>query len=149
LFAAYALAFIKVGIYWFQHHHLLQASKRVDGRVLLTNLFFLFWLSLVPFVVRWVGEAGVTRDTVVAFGAVMLLCASSVALLRSALLAANDVDAPIAKLAAGGRKGLITIASYVLAITLAFFWPLVAVAIYLAVAAVWVIPDKRFEQLVD
>ncbi len=80
LFGAYALSFIKVGIYWFQHHHLLQASKRVDGRVLLANLFFLFWLSLVPFVVRWVGEAGITRDTVLAFGVIMLLCALSVAI---------------------------------------------------------------------
>jgi uncharacterized membrane protein len=147
LFAAYALAFIKVGIYWFQHHHLLQASNRVDGRVLLTNLFFLFWLSLVPFVVRWVGEAGVTRDTVIAFGVLMLLCASSVALLRSALLAANDVDAPIAKLAARGRKGQVTIAAYVIAIGVALLWPLVAVAIYFAVAAMWLVPDKRFEQL--
>jgi uncharacterized membrane protein len=149
LFAAYALAFIKVGTYWFQHHHLLQASRRVDGRVLLANLFFLFWLSLVPFVVRWVGEAGVNRDTVIAFGVIMLLCALSVAWLTYALLAANDRDAPIAKATGQGRKGKITIAAYVLAIAIAFFWPLAAVAIYLAVAAVWVIPDKRFEQLVD
>jgi len=111
LFAAYALAFIKVGIYWFQHHHLLQASKRVDGRVLLTNLFFLFWLSLVPFVVRWVGEAGVTRDTVVAFGVVMLLCASSVALLRSALLAANVLIAPAASALARSTSFLGAISS--------------------------------------
>ena len=103
LFGAYALSFIKVGIYWFQHHHLLQASKRVDGRVLLANLFFLFWLSLVPFVIRWVGEAGITRDTVVAFGVIMLLCALSVAWLRSALLAANDADAPIRKVSGRGR----------------------------------------------
>ncbi len=68
LFAAYALSFVKVGIYWSNHHHLLCAAQRVDGRVLIANLFLLFWLSLVPFVVRWVGEAGVTRDTVVAFG---------------------------------------------------------------------------------
>jgi uncharacterized membrane protein len=149
LFAAYALAFIKVGIYWFQHHHLLQASRRVDGRVLLANLFFLFWLSLVPFVVRWVGEAGVTRDTVLAFGVIMLLCAVSVALLRGALLACNDADAPIAKLAAGGRKGQATIAAYVVAIAVAFLWPMVAVAIYFAVAAMWLVPDKRFEQLTD
>jgi uncharacterized membrane protein len=113
------------------------------------NLFFLFWLSLVPFVVRWVGEAGITRDTVVAFGVLMLLCASSVALLRAALLAANDVDAPIAKLASRGRKGQATIALYVLAIGIAFVWPYVAVAIYFAVAAVWLVPDKRFEQLTD
>ena len=149
LFAAYALAFIKVGIYWFQHHHLLQASKRVDGRVLLANLFFLFWLSLVPFVVRWVGEAGITRDTVLAFGVIMLLCALSVALLRSALLAANEADAPIKRLAARGRKGEVTIVAYVLAIGIVFAWPLVAVAIYFGVAALWLVPDRRFEQLVD
>jgi uncharacterized membrane protein len=148
LFAAYALAFIKVGIYWFQHHHLLQASRRVDGKVLLANLFFLFWLSLVPFVVRWVGEAGITRDTVLAFGVIMLLCALSVAWLRATLLAANDADAPIAKLARG-RKGQITIAAYLVSIAAAFLWPMVAVAIYFAVAALWLVPDKRFEQLTD
>jgi uncharacterized membrane protein len=149
LFGAYALSFIKVGIYWFQHHHLLQASKRVDGRVLLANLFFLFWLSLVPFVVRWVGDAGITRDTVLAFGVIMLLCALSVALLRAALLAANDTDAPIVKLAARGRKGRATIVAYLVAIGVAFLWPMVAVAIYFAVAALWLVPDKRFEQLTD
>jgi uncharacterized membrane protein len=149
LFAAYALSFIKVGIYWFQHHHLLQASRRVDGRVLLANLFLLFWLSLIPFVVRWVGEAGVTRDTVLAFGVLMLLCALSVALLRSSLLAANDADAPIARVAARGRKGQITILAYVLAIGVAFLWPLAAVAIYFAVAGMWLVPDRRFEQLTD
>jgi len=72
LFAAYALSFVKVGIYWSQHHNILQASKRVNGPVLLANLFFLFWLSLIPFVVRWVGEAGITRDTVLAFGVITL-----------------------------------------------------------------------------
>ena len=150
LFGAYALSFIKVGIYWFQHHHLLQAARRVDGRVLLANLFFLFWLSLIPFVVRWVGEAGITRDTVLAFGVLMLLCALSVALLRGALLAANDADAPIARLAAtSGRKGQTTITLYLVAIGVAFWWPLVAVAIYFIVAAVWLVSDKRFEQMVD
>jgi uncharacterized membrane protein len=149
LFGAYALSFIKVGIYWSQHHHMLQAARRVDGRVLLANLFFLFWLSLVPFVMRWVGEAGITRDTVLAFGAVMLLCALSVALLRAALLATNDADSPIAKATARGRKGQVTIAAYVLAIGLALLWPLAAVAVYFAVAALWLVPDKRFEQLID
>lgn len=149
LFAAYALSFIKVGIYWFQHHNMLQAARRVDGRVLLANLFFLFWLSLVPFVVRWVGEAGVTRDTVLAFGVIMLLCALTTALLRSALLAANEADAPIARAAARGRKGQATIAAYLVAIPVAFFWPVAAIAIYFAVAAMWIVPDRRFEQLTD
>jgi uncharacterized membrane protein len=149
LFGAYALSFIKVGIYWSQHHHMLQAAKKVDGRVLLANLFLLFWLSLVPFVVRWVGEAGVTRDTVLAFGVLMLLCALSVALLRSALIAANGPDSPIAKASTRGRKGQITIAAYVVAILLCLVWPSAAVAVYFAVAALWIIPDKRFESLVD
>ena len=78
-----------------------------------------------------------------------LLCASSMALLRSALLAANDIDAPIAKLAARGRKGQVTIGAYVIAIPVALVSPMAAVAIYFAVAAMWLVPDKRFEQLVD
>lgn len=149
LFAAYALSFVKVGIYWSQHHNMLQAARRVNGPVLLANLFFLFWLSLVPFVVRWVGEAGLTRDTVIAFGAVMLLCTLSFALLRSALLGANDPDAPIVRAAAHGWKGVITIGGYVLAILLAFWQPLAAVAIYVAVALMWLVPDRRFEQLAE
>ena len=149
LFAAYALSFVKVGIYWSQHHNVLQASRRVDGRVLLANLFFLFWLSLIPFVVRWVGEAGITRDTVLAFGIIMLLCSLSFALLFAALLKANEADAPITKAARRGRKGQITIVAYLLAIPIAFFWPLAAVAIYVAVALMWLIPDKRFEQFVE
>jgi uncharacterized membrane protein len=149
LFAAYALSFVKVGIYWSQHHHMLQASRRIDGKVLIANLVFLFWLSLVPFVVRWVGEAGITRDTVLAFGVVMLLCAMSVAVLLAALLKANDEDAPINRAAKRGHKGQITILAYVMAIATAFLWPYVAVAIYIAVAAMWLVPDKRFEELID
>ena len=149
LFAAYALSFVKVGIYWSQHHNMLHAARKVSGPVLLANLFFLYWLSLIPFVVRWVGEAGITRDTVLAYGIIMLLCTISFGLLLAALLKANDEDAPIAKAARRGRKGQITILAYVLAIATAFLWPYVAVAIYLAVALMWLVPDKRFEQLVD
>lgn len=149
LFAAYALSFVKVGIYWSQHHNMLQASRKVSGAVLRANLFLLFWLSLIPFAVRWVGEAGITRDTVLAFGVLMLLCALSSGLLFFTLLRANDADAPITKAAQGGRKGQITVIAYLLAIALAFLWPYVAVAIYIAVAAMWLVPDRRFEKLID
>jgi len=149
LFVVYALSFVKVGMYWSQHHNMLAASRRVTGQVLQANLFFLFWLSLVPFVVRWIGEAGIVRDTIIAFGVIMLLCALSSGLLFVALVKANDADAPIAKAAQGRRKGQITILAYVLAIPLAFLWPQLSVAIYVAVAAMWLIPDKRFERLVD
>src|SRR5205085_6335543 len=147
LFAAYALSFIKVGIYWSQHHHMLQVARKVNGRVLLANLFHLFWLSLIPFLVRWVGEAGVTRDTVLAFGIVMLLSSLSFALLRASLIAA-DPDSPVGKATARSRKGLITVAAYVVAIGVAFLSPTGAILIYFAVAALWLVPDKRFEQLV-
>lgn len=152
LFAAYALSFAKVGIYWSQHHNMLHAARKVNGPVLLANLFFLFWLSLIPFVVRWVGEAGITRDTVLAFGVIMLLCATSYALLRAALLAANDADAPIVKASSGGWtgwKGIVTLISYVIAIGVVFVSPTVAVLIYVAVALMWLIPNKRLEQVAE
>jgi uncharacterized membrane protein len=148
LFAAYALSFVKVGIYWSQHHNMLQAARKVSGGVLLANLFFLFWLSLVPFVVRWVGEAGITRDTVVAFGVVMLLCFLSSALLRAALLEANDADAPIVRASGKSWKGIATLIAYVLAVPLALLWPWLSVAIYIAVALIWLVPDKRLERLI-
>lgn len=149
LFVVYALSFVKVGIYWSQHHNMLAAARRVNGPVLLANLFFLFWLSLVPFVVRWVGEAGITRDTIIAFGAIMLLCFLSSVLLRAALLGANDADAPIKKASGRSWKGIATGIAYLLAIPLAFLWPWLSVTIYVAVAVIWLIPDKRFERLID
>ncbi len=151
LFAAYALSFVKVGIYWSQHHNMLQAARKVNGLVLLANLFFLFWLSLIPFVVRWVGEAGVTRDTVLAFGVIMLLCATSYALLRSALLAANDADAPIVRASSSGTgwKGVATLIAYAIAIGLVFLSPIIAILIYIAVAALWLIPNKHLEQFIE
>jgi uncharacterized membrane protein len=148
LFAAYALSFVKVGIYWAQHHNLLQAARRVNGEVLLANLFFLFWLSLVPFVVRWVGEAGITRDTVLAFGVIMLLCFLSSVLVRAALVGANDADAPIVKASGKSWKGIVTLFAYLLAIPLALLWPWLSVGIYIAVALLWLFPDKRFERLI-
>jgi uncharacterized membrane protein len=147
LFAAYAVAFIKVGMYWMNHHHMLHATRKVDGRALLANLGLLFWLSLVPFVVRWIGEAGVTRDTVAAFGVLMFLCAISYGLLRAALIAADPEDCPVAKATGGDRKGRISILAYAIAIGAAFVWVPISIAIYLAIAGMWLIPDRRFERV--
>jgi uncharacterized membrane protein len=149
LFAAYALSFVKVGIYWSQHHNMLHAARKVSGPVLLANLFFLFWLSLIPFVVRWVGEAGITRDTVLAFGVIMLLCSLSFAILRATLISAEGEESVVAKATARGRKGLITILAYLVSIAVVFVWPYAAIAIYFAVAAMWLVPDKRFEKVID
>ena len=149
LFVVYALSFVKVGTYWVQHHNVFQASRRVNGQVLLANLFFLFWLGLIPFVVRWIGEDGLTRDTVMAFGVIMLLCTLSFALLFWVLFMANRDDAPLRKLTRAGHRGRITIIAYSLAIALAFLWPLVSVAIYAVLAVMWLLREKKFEQLLD
>src|SRR5213075_1298155 len=89
LFGAYALSFVYVGIYWNNHHHMMQSARRVDGRVLWANLFLLFCLSLVPFLIRWIGEAGVTAMPVAAFGVVLLLAGAAYYLLERALIAAE------------------------------------------------------------
>jgi TMEM175 potassium channel family protein len=149
LFGVYALSFLKVGIYWSNHHHMLQAVRRVNGSVLLANLLLLFWLSLVPFVVRWVGEAGITRDTVVAFGFVMLMCSISYAILKRTLVAAEGEDSRVARATGRDMKGLLSLVAYIGAIGIAFVSPIAAVLIYMAIAAMWLIPDKRFEQLID
>jgi len=147
LLGLYALAFTKVGIYWTNHHHMLQAVKRIDGRVLLMNLLLLFWLSLIPFVIRWVGQAGITSDTVVAFGAIMLLSALSYAFLKRALIRCEGEDSRIAQATGRDMKGRLSLAAYAIALVIAYFAPLVAILIYIAVSLMWLIPDRRFEAL--
>ena len=147
LFGVYALSFIKVGIYWSNHHHMLQAARRVDGGVLWANNFLLFWLSLVPFVMRWVGETGITRDTVVAFGVVMVMCAIAYSILKRALIAAEGAESVVQKATGSDLKGQLSILAYLAAIGAAFVFPPAAIAIYVAVAAMWLIPDRRFERI--
>jgi uncharacterized membrane protein len=120
--------------------------------VLLANLHFLFWLSLIPFVIRWVGEAGITRDTVLAFGVIMLLSATSFALLRAALLAANDARHPMAKTAPRrwpASRGVVTLLAYVLAILIAFLSPGISIIIYVAVALMWLVPARPGEEFLE
>lgn len=149
LLGMYALAFAKIGIYWSNHHNMLHAARKVNGRVLLANLVLLFWLTLVPFVIRWIGQAGITRDTVVAFGSIMLLSALSYAFLKRALIAAEGEQSRVAAAAGADLKGRVTLASYAAALVVAFVMPLAAIAIYVAVALMWLIPDRRFEALED
>jgi uncharacterized membrane protein len=121
--------------------------RKIDGRVLWANLYLLFWLSLIPFVIRWIGEAGVTRDTVLAFGFVMLMCSVAYALLKRSLIAAEGPDSRVAEATGKDTKGMVSIVAYVAALLVAFMSPLIAILIYLAIAAMWLIPDRRFEAL--
>jgi uncharacterized membrane protein len=148
VFLAYVLSYINVGIFWNNHHHLLHASERVNGKVLWANLAMLFWLSLVPFVIRWIDEAGLTALPVASYGIVLTGAAIAYSVLTQQLIAVNGHDSRLARAVGNDRKGKLSLALYIAASGLAFLWPWVAIALYIGVALVWVVPDTRIESLI-
>jgi uncharacterized membrane protein len=140
---AYILSFVFVAIYWVNHHHLMQVVHRVDGRTLWANIVLLFCLSLTPIATAWLGEAGVKSGPAAAYAIVLLGCALAYTLLTLALLSLHDDDSQLARAIGSDRKGRISIVLYVLAIAFAFVIPWVAIALVVAVAVMWVIPDRR------
>jgi len=147
LFAAYALSFINVGIFWNNHHHLLTLAKKIDGRVMWANLFLLFWLSLVPFVIRWMGEEGVSAGPAAAYGIVLVGAAATYILLEFAIHRADGANSALHSAVGAGLKEWLSFALYALGIALAFFMPLLSVACYVLVSAIWFLPDRRVERL--
>jgi len=147
ILGAYVLSYVNVGLYWNNHHHLIQTAQNVDGRGLWANLFLLFWLSLVPFVIRWIGEAGFVAAPVAAYGLVLGMAAVGYHWLQYAIIEANGgASSTLAEALGRDRKGMWSIIGYVLAMIAAFLEPLVAIGIYVAIAAVWLIPDQRIER---
>ncbi len=149
VFFSYVLSFVFLGIYWNNHHHLLQAIKQVDGRVLWANLHLLFWLSLFPFVTAWAGENRFAASPVALYGIVMLGAAIAYFILTRALINLHGKDSVLA--AAMGRdfKGKVSVVLYVLAIPIAFVDSWISGAIYVAVAILWLVPDRRIEKLIS
>ncbi|MDP9481634.1 MAG: TMEM175 family protein [Chloroflexota bacterium] len=146
VFLSYVLSFAILGIYWNNHHHLLQAATVVDGRVLLANLHLLFWLSLFPFGTAWMGQTAFAPVPTAAYGAVMLLAAIAFYLLVRALIACR-AQAPTLAMAVGSdRKGKISPLLFAIAIPIALVAPLVAFGMFVLVALVWFIPDRRIER---
>jgi uncharacterized membrane protein len=148
IFLAYVLSFINVGLFWNNHHHMLHATERVDGRVLWANLFLLFWLSLVPFVIRWIDEGGVTAVPTAAYGLVLAMSGFGYFLLQNAIVACNGSNSALAAAIGNDMKGKLSIVLYVLSIPLAFVRPWLAIAIFVAVALMWFVPDSRIERAV-
>jgi uncharacterized membrane protein len=146
VFASYVLSFVNLGIYWNNHHHLLQAASVVDGRVLWANLHLLFWLSLVPFGTAWMGENGIAAVPTAIYGVILLLAAVAYFLLVRALIAARDQHEGLAAAVGRDRKGIVSALIYAAAIPVALVAPYVAFALYVAVAAIWVVPDPRMER---
>jgi len=148
LLLAYVLSYVNVGIFWNNHHHMLHATERVDGGVLWANLGLLFWLTLVPFVIRWIDEAGFTAAPVAAYGTVLACAAVSYLILERTIIAVNGPDSRLAAAVGTDFKGRVSLILYVLGIILAFLEPWVSIAMYIAVAGMWLVPDRRIESLV-
>ena len=146
-FAWYAVSFAFLGIYWNNHHHMLQAARHVDGRILWANMHLLFWLSLVPFVTAWVGEAHLAPIPVAAYGVVQLLAGCAYYLLSLSLIARHGTDSPLARAVGRDFKGRLSIALYVVAVVAAFAAPWVSCAIYVGLAIWWIVPDRRIEKV--
>jgi uncharacterized membrane protein len=148
VFSAYVLSYINVGIFWNNHHHMLQAATHVDGRVLWANLLLLFWLSLVPFVIRWIDEAGLVIMPVAAYGVVLLMAAVGYYLLQRAIIARNGRTSALAVALGSDVKGKLSMSLYGSAIPLAFFEPWISIALYVLVSLIWFVPDRRIEKAV-
>jgi uncharacterized membrane protein len=143
----YTLSFVNVGIFWNNHHHVLHAASRVDGNVLWANLFLLFWMSLVPFVIRWIDEAGFQALPTAAYGAVLAMASIGYLLLEWALVSCNGPSSTLATAVGYDLKSIISLALYASAILLAFWRPWIAILLYIAVAVAWFLPDRRIESL--
>ena len=143
--SVYVFSFVMLGIYWNNHHHLFQAVQRVGGPVLWANLHLLFWLSLIPLVTGWIGEHFAALP-VALYGAVLLLAAIAYFILVRTLLVRHPDDSTLATALGSDFKGKISVAIYALALPLAFLTPWLAIALYIAVAIIWLVPDRRIER---
>ena len=145
-FASYVLSFIYVGIYWNNHHPMLHAVRRVDGRVLWSNLYLLFWLSVVPFATAWVGDHPLAKAPAALYGFVLLMNAFAWVVLQRALLHAQGPNSDLTKAVRSSLKEKVSPLIYVAGILAAFVFTPLAYACYIIVAAMWFVPDRRVER---
>ena len=148
VFLSYVLSFIYVGIYWNNHHHLLHATKHIDGRILWANLHLLFWLSLFPFATGWVGENHLAPIPTAAYGLVLLMAAIAYYLLERLIIARQGRDSVLAAALGPDWKAVLSMTLYLLAMLLAFKSPQLASGLYVLVAVLWFLPDLRIERAV-
>jgi uncharacterized membrane protein len=146
VFLSYVISFLFLGIYWSNHHHLLQAIKHVDGRILWANLHLLFWLSLVPFVTGWVGENNFASWPVACYGMVLLFAAIAYFILTRVLIALHGRESVLATAVGRDFKGKVSIVVYLSAIPISFVNSWLAFSLYVLVAVMWLIPDRRIEK---
>jgi len=145
-FLSYVLSFVFVGIYWVNHHHLLHAIEHVSGPVLWANLHLLFWLSLVPLATAWMGNSQFSMWPVATYGALLLLCAIAFYVLSHILIGEHGAGSVLATAYGRDFKGRISIAIYVAGLVAAFVEPWLAIAAYVLVSVIWLVPDRRIER---
>ncbi|HUQ89352.1 MAG TPA: TMEM175 family protein [Vicinamibacterales bacterium] len=145
VFLSYVLSFIYIGIYWNNHHHMLHSVKHVNGAVLWSNSHLLFWLSLTPFTTSWMGENHFAQIPVAVYGIGLLMNAIAYAILVRTLIKRHGRDSEFASRIGSDAKGNISLALYASAVALSFVNPWISLAIYLGVALIWLVPDRRFE----
>jgi uncharacterized membrane protein len=146
LLAAYLLAFVNVAIYWNNHHHMMQSSRKVTGAVLWANHALLFWLTLFPLMIRWIDEAGITPWPVASFGLVLVGAAISYQLLERALIGAEGEESAVRRAVGVGVKEIGSFALYLASVPAAFVSPYISIAIFVGVSIWWIVPDRRFVQ---
>ena len=149
VFLTYILSFVYLGIYWNNHHHLLHATERINGAILWANLHLLFWLSLVPFVTGWMGENHFSAVPTAIYGAVMLCAAIAYYILQTTIIRAQGPGSKLARAVGTDWKGKLSPVLYAVAIPLAFVHQLAADGFYIAVALIWLVPDRRIERRLD
>jgi uncharacterized membrane protein len=145
---AYVLSFVFVAIYWVNHHHLMQVVQRIDGRTLWANIHLLLWISLTPIATAWLGESGVEQGPVAIYAIVLLGCAAAYSILTLCLLATHESDSELAQAIGDDRKGKMSLAFYLVALAAAFFLPWLSIALFVAVALIWFVPDRRVERVI-
>jgi uncharacterized membrane protein len=146
VFLSYVLSFIYIGIYWNNHHHLLQAIHQVNGRILWANLHLLFWLSLIPFVTAWMGENHLAALPVALYGTVLMLAGMAYFILTRTLISHHGKDSTLAIAVGEDLKGKLSVIIYAVAIAISFINTWIPCALYVLVAAMWFIPDRRIEK---
>ena len=148
VFLSYVLSFVYIGIYWNNHHHLMYTVKRVGGGILWANLHLLFWLSLFPFATGWMGENRFSPLPTALYGAVLLMAALAWLLLQHSIIASHGEGSLLAQAIGGDLKGKSSLVFYAAAIPIAFFHPWISQILFVFVALLWLIPDRRIERLV-
>ena len=149
VFLSYILSFVYVGIYWNNHHHLLHTVKKVNASIMWSNLFLLFWLSLIPFGTSWIGSQRFGMIPTFTYGLILLMCAVSYLLLQKSIIKQQGDESILARALEKDYKGKISVAFHIVALPLAFVSPLISEILFIAVAVLWVIPDKRIEKHIN